>query len=48
MDNNRNEAASAGTKLHYDIECTYNNISVTNDSIEYKYFLDFYNNRFLF
>jgi hypothetical protein len=42
-DNNRNEAANAGTKLHYDIECVYNNIPVTNHSIEYKYFLDFYN-----
>lgn len=41
-DKNRDEAAIAGTKLHYDIECTYNQICVTNNSIEYKYFLKFY------
>ena len=38
------EASGAGTKLHYDIECIYNEMSVTNDSVEYKYFLDFKNN----
>jgi ATP-dependent exoDNAse (exonuclease V) beta subunit len=42
-ENNRETAANAGTKLHHDIECTYNKMPVTNDSIEYKYFLDFYN-----
>ena len=41
-DKNRDEAAAAGTKLHYDIECTYNAMQVINDSIEYKYFLQFY------
>lgn len=39
---NRDISAKAGTKLHYDIECTYNNIKVDNDSQEFKYFLDFY------
>jgi ATP-dependent exoDNAse (exonuclease V) beta subunit len=41
-DKNRDVAAEAGTKLHYDIECTYNNMPVVNDSIEYAYFLKFY------
>jgi hypothetical protein len=40
-DNNRDSAAEAGTKLHYDIECYYNKVSIENSSIEYKYFLDF-------
>ena len=35
---NRNEAATAGTKMHYDIECYYNEMDVTNDSIEYQWF----------
>jgi len=35
------EASEAGTKMHYDIECYYNGLDVKNDSIEYKYFLDF-------
>ena len=38
---NRISASSAGTKLHYDIECYYNNIFNKNDSIEFKYFKDF-------
>lgn len=38
---NRDEAASAGTKLHYDIECYYNGFPQPNDSMEYKYFLNF-------
>lgn len=40
-DNKRDEAAQAGTKLHYDIECYYNNNPVKNNSIEYQYFIDF-------
>tara|TARA_B100001250_G_C19355387_1_gene595205 strand:- start:47 stop:376 length:330 start_codon:yes stop_codon:yes gene_type:complete len=28
---NRDEAATAGTKMHYDIECYYNQVSVEND-----------------
>lgn len=42
-DNNRHEAASAGTKMHYDIECFYNEMKVENSSVEYKYFKDFVN-----
>ena len=38
---NRNEAAEAGTKMHYDIECYYNNNHVENNSIEYSYFQKF-------
>ena len=29
-DKNRDEAAGAGTKMHYDIECFYNNMDVKN------------------
>ena len=38
---NRDEAAQAGTKLHYDIECYYNGMDVSNDSTEYAYFQRF-------
>lgn len=40
---NRDEAAQAGTRLHFDIECYYNMCPPTteNDSIEYKYFMKF-------
>jgi len=38
---NGNEASKAGTKMHYDIECFYNGIEVTNESIEYEYFKRF-------
>ena len=34
-------ASEAGTKMHYDIECFYNNMNIQNDSIEYKYFKAF-------
>ena len=40
-DKNRDEAAAAGTKMHYDIECYYNLMDIKNDSIEYKWFLEF-------
>jgi len=40
-DKNRDEAAEAGTKMHYDIECYYNNCPNTNKSIEYEYFNNF-------
>ena len=40
-DKNRDEAASAGTKMHYDIECYYNKCPNENDSIEYEYFRNF-------
>jgi len=38
---NRNEAAQAGTNMHYDIECYYNQAQVENDSIEFQYFQKF-------
>ena len=38
---NRDEAATAGTKMHYDIECYYNKMDVENDSKEYSYFMKF-------
>ena len=41
-DDNRDQAAAAGTKMHYDIECFYNNMEVKNDSVEYSYFNKFY------
>ena len=40
---NGQEAAAAGTKMHYDIECFYNNMTITNDSTEYSYFSNFHN-----
>ena len=39
---NGRKASTAGTKMHYDIECFYNNIEVTNNSTEYDYFLRFH------
>ena len=42
-DDNCHQAATAGTKMHYDIECYYNDVPNENDSIEYKYFIDFKN-----
>lgn len=44
-DQNRDEAAKAGTLMHYDIECYYNNVDVKNDSIEYAYFQKFEEDR---
>lgn len=41
-DTNRNQAAGAGTKLHYDIECFYNKQENENESIEYEYFKNFH------
>lgn len=40
-DANRDNAAQAGTKMHYDIECYYNECPNENDSIEYQYFMNF-------
>ena len=40
---NGKDASESGTKLHYDIECYYNNIDISNDSIEYNYFKNFVN-----
>lgn len=36
-----NDAAKKGTAMHYDIECFYNNMEVTNESEEYAFFLKF-------
>lgn len=38
---NRNESAKAGTALHHDIECYYNNVNVINTSPEYRQFIDY-------
>jgi ATP-dependent exoDNAse (exonuclease V) beta subunit len=38
---NRDEAATAGTKLHYDIECFYNGVERVNTSPEYGFFREF-------
>ena len=38
---NGKDAAEAGTKLHYDIECFYNNCPNENNSVEYGYFKNF-------
>lgn len=40
-DTSKNQASGEGTKLHYDIECYYNNKENQNDSIEYGYFKKF-------
>jgi len=40
-DKNRDGASGAGTNMHYDIECFYNECPNHNESIEYKYFLKF-------
>ncbi len=37
-----NDASSAGTKMHYDIECFYNECQRENNSIEYQYFKEFH------
>ena len=42
--NNGKNAAEAGTKLHYDIECFYNNSPNINDTDEYQFFLNFSKN----
>jgi len=40
-DEKRDTSSLAGTKMHYDIECYYNNMDVVNISDEYKYFEQF-------
>jgi ATP-dependent exoDNAse (exonuclease V) beta subunit len=40
---NRLQAASAGTLLHLDIERYYNKVMVSNTSIEYQHFINFTN-----
>ena len=34
-------ASTAGTAMHYDIECFYNNLPVENESVEFQYFKKF-------
>ena len=38
---NRDEAATAGTNLHNNIELFYNDVGVQDDSVEYQYFMNF-------
>jgi len=38
---NGRKASEAGTKMHYDIECFYNNMTVSNESTEFDYFKRF-------
>lgn len=40
-DKKKVEASGAGTQMHYDIECYYNGEEVHNESVEFKYFMDF-------
>lgn len=40
-DEKRKVSSGSGTKLHYDIECYYNNMDIRNDSIEYTFFQNF-------
>ena len=42
---NCNEAAEAGTKMHYDIECFYNDqeVEIDEDCVEFDYFMAFEN-----
>jgi len=40
-DKKRDASSGAGTKMHYDIECYFNNETVVNDSVEYAYFMKF-------
>ena len=38
---NNSQSTHAGTKMHYDIECFYNMINNNNNSVEFKYFMNF-------
>lgn len=40
-DTKRDSSSSAGTHMHYDIECFYNKMPVNNSSIEFEYFMRF-------
>lgn len=40
---NGKEASGSGTNMHNDIENFYNSIEVENDSVEFSYFKQFYN-----
>lgn len=39
---NRDQAAEAGTKMHFDIECSYNGAEIHNESIEWEFFQKFH------
>ena len=43
---NGDEASKAGTKMHFDIECYYNDmdVEIDEDCIEWSYFEDFEKN----
>ena len=43
---NGEEASKAGTKMHYDIECFYNDedVEIDEDCVEFDYFMSFENN----
>ena len=41
-DANRDNASAAGTAMHLDIEKFYNEVAVSNDSIEFQYFMNFW------
>lgn len=38
---NGRKSSEAGTKMHFDIECYYNGMSVNNESTEFQYFKNF-------
>lgn len=40
-DKNRDQASGSGTQMHYDIECYWNKMPVSNTSIEFQWFLNF-------
>lgn len=44
-DTNRDCAAESGTNMHFDIECYYNQLEVSNNSVEYNYFRNFLHDR---
>lgn len=44
-DKNRDECSALGTKMHRDIELTYNEVPVSNSSPEFKLFLDYMNQK---
>lgn len=41
-ENNGKAASESGTKTHYHIECFYNKMNVVDHSVEWKYFMNFY------
>ena len=37
----RDSSSFQGTKMHYDIECFFNEMHIVNDSVEFQYFMKF-------